>query len=200
MESAATLASSLAVEGRGIFLLSWLEKAELEKSLRIVLTMLAETPWQDFLVPATLDLPNPVLTVLEQRQSEEVPTPGHPLLLLFLDQTAGRVASPGLNGWRRALARAPGSLLVLKHNEAGEFCKGAPDLCSLVTTHRACADMLLASWDDNANDVLRRAWLLGARQPRMPEALSLLPGEPLDEEEFSTWLSYHLDQATPALE
>lgn len=197
MESAATLASSLVAEARGVFVLTWIEKAELEKALRIVLPMLADTPWQDFFVPASLDLPNPLLTVLEQRQSDEQSATEHPLLLLFLDHTAGRVAGPALNGWRRALARAPGSLLVLKHNEAREFYQGAPDLCSFMTTHRACADSLLASWDDVTSAVLREAWL-GKDRPRMPDALSRLPGEPLDQQEFTRWLSYHLDQTAPA--
>jgi len=199
MESAATLASSLIAEGRGVFLLTWLEKSEVERALRIVLTLLGETPWLEFLVPASLDLPNPLLAVLEKRQSQDTSGLADPLLLLFLDHTAGRVAGPALNGWRRGLARTPGSLIVLKHNEAGEFCRGAPDLCSFMITHRACADSLLASWDEDARDVLREAWL-GTGRPRIPEALSILPGESLDETEFRNWLRYHLDQAAPARE
>lgn len=191
MSSAEALARSLTADGSGVYLLTWIEKAELDRTIRLFLAAIGARAWREFLVPAERRLPSGLESLLETRQSDDSGQAADALLLLFLAQTAGRVVGPEMNGWRKALTRPPGSLIIVSDGESREFCRSAPDLCSYMTTHRACADSLLASWTEETETRLRSAWIDGA-PPLLPKSLDALPGESLDEIEFRDWLAYHM--------
>ena len=151
-------------------------------------------------MPSDEALPERLRTVLAARQIDDATTgeqaASEALLILVLEHTAGRVVGPALNGWRKALARPPGSLLVIHEAEVQEFQRGAPDLASFLTAQQLRADSSLPLWDEESCSSLRRAWL---EEPylRLPEAVQSLPGEPLDEDEFRAWLRSHCGSSDP---
>jgi hypothetical protein len=195
MQSADALAESILVEGHGIFLLTWRERTELERAIRVLLVALGPQPCRDFLIRATAPMSSELLAVLERRQSEDVALANEPILMLFFEETAGRAAGPELNGWRSGLSRPPGSVLVMRDREASEFCSGAPDLCSFLTARRAHADAFIASWRSETASALASA-STRAHSITLPASLLALEGDRLSDDEFRAWLRYHLDDHT----
>lgn len=189
MRTAESLAQAVRHTARGIFLLTWREKAELARACLVLRAALEDLPIEEFTLNASA-LSGELLRVLEARQTAEGGDVRSPLLVVYLTQTVGRTAGRALNGWRRGLACASGTIIVVHASEVAAFCADAPDLTSFLLGQRAEADAFLALWSDSTATVLRR-WLQEDRLI-LPRALAALPGDQVDVAEMRQWLAYHL--------
>lgn len=190
MRTAESLAQAVRHTARGIFLLTWREKAELARACLVLRAALEDLPIEEFTLNAS-SLSAELLRVLEARQTAESGDAPSPLLVIYLTQTVGRTAGRALNGWRRGLACALGSIIVIHASEVAAFCADAPDLTSFLLGQRAEADAFLALWSDNTAAVLRR-WL-AEDHIILPRALAALPGGDVDLAEVRQWLAHHLN-------
>lgn len=194
---------------RGVRLLTWRDPGTLARELRVLWSALTATPSGDNsalapLKPAAILIDDPQRLPMVFRDTigkrQEADTVAEhvdeqlPLLMLVARGAAVPLAAE-LNGWRRALAQAAGTLLVVTQAEELGFRRHAPDLASLFEAGTTVADEWLALWDAPLVAALREHWL-SAHPPSIPSEIDVLTGGAFDRPEFERWLTYHLQAAT----
>ena len=193
MGTADQLAFSIRTEGRGVHVLLWDDQADLVRALLVLRAALEGLTAQALLAPTTesgvralrdlVDARSPVEA--DDENGEEAPTPSAgPLWMIFLPQAASKEAGPWLNGWRRSLAKAPGTLLVIRHADFMPFQRSAPDLASFVGPRISDASTMLSIFSPET-----AARLATTLPPEWERIVAQLPGSPPDREEIAHWLA-----------
>lgn len=180
METAERLVRVLRVQTRGIQVLLWEHKTDLLRALLVLKTALPDFPDVPILLPTDqTDLQR--FSILLFEGSEGPPPTSRRILLI--PQASTESVGEWLNGWRRQLAQAPGSLLVIRRVDFAALCRRAPDLMSFAQSDIHEATGLLPLLDKTT---------LGSISERLPnswyEPLSALPGAMPSTDEIADWI------------
>jgi hypothetical protein len=186
MATAERLINSIREDRASIHVLLWDDKEELVK---VVLTMLAGLNSEDIeplLVstgPGNLFQLQSLARTRFQDDVEANPQIAARLWMLFVQQGVAVDIGPWLNGYRRPLADAGGTLLVLRKAEMGAFQRGAPDLASFVGSHIYDAATMLFLVADDVSSKLTRVFPVPLKR-----ILDQLPGEHPSDEDVERWI------------
>ncbi|MCX7012113.1 MAG: hypothetical protein NTW86_06030 [Candidatus Sumerlaeota bacterium] len=195
MLTAEHLAQSITLDRKGVHLLLWQDKEDLYRAMIVLLAALGETPIQPILVASadsavsTLrDLFQTKASDFEQvEHSDEAPRPNRgKLIILFLQQAISETFGPWLNGWRSELAKAPGTLLVVRNADFIDFQRCAPDLASFIGPKIFDASAMLSIWSRETEKRLR-----SSPPKQYLEILRELPGRFPDPKEVRNWIRGH---------
>lgn len=185
MSTAEELAFSIRQEGRGVHVLLWDDQGDLVRALLMFWASLGPAPFEAMLLASTADIeflrakiPSPSV-----EGGNEAGQPARPLWLLFLQQASARVVGHWLNGWRRPLSDAPGTLLLIRHADYEPFQRAAPDLASYVGPRVYDAARMLST---ASTDIVPRINLTLLRPVR--DILRKLPGALPPEDELNRWV------------
>jgi hypothetical protein len=176
MESAEHLIQSILLRNHGIQVLLWEYKTELVRALLLLKSVLTDFPDSPIYLPS------------EQAQLQQLSIHLYedPALktrrFLLIPQASTDTVGTWLNGWRRRLSEAPGTVMVIRRADYGPLCRRAPDLMSFVNSEVHEAGGLLP---------LTNLKTLNMLTNRLPEAwypsLQLLPGEMPEQNEITEW-------------
>ena len=115
MSTAEELAFSISQEGRGVHVLLWDDQGDLARALLIFWASLGPAPFETMLLASTADIEilRAKIPAPSGEGIGEAGPPPRPLWLLFIQQASASVVGPWLNGWRRPLSDARGTLLLI---------------------------------------------------------------------------------------
>lgn len=108
---------------------------------------------------------------------------GDTFWMLFIQQANSREIGPRMNGWRKPLAEAPGSLLLIRHADFDTFQRHAPDLVSFVGPRIYSASNMLSIFSDKTYQNMD----VDLFDP-LPAILRHLPGEQPGKEGILEWI------------
>jgi len=189
------LAQSIQIDGKGIHVLLWDDQDDLVRSLMVLLAVLNDWSIRFFLLSSAeqaakdlrqlFDLQIPTEDGLLSEMDSLRP-PRKNLLVLFLQQATSSTIGPYLNGWRSALAEAPGTLLVIRKADFIDFQRNAPDLTSFFGPKIYDSSLMLSIWNENTAKKI---------SPILPDKvrgiLKELPGHPPLQPEIEEWIKHH---------
>jgi hypothetical protein len=180
MESAGHLAQSLRFQPRGIHVLLWEDKADLVRALIIVKAVLPEVKTPIVLSPVSINLQKFSIRLFESEQESillDAPR------IIIIPQASTEVVGAWLNGWRRRLAEAPGTLIVIRRADFTSLCLRAPDLMSFAQSdvHEATGLLPLIESEilENIPNQIPDDW---------KTALNALPGEIPSDDDIVRWI------------
>lgn len=181
---------SLSEERAAIHVLLWDDQEDLVRALAVVLAAANDRGTRPLLIShAAGDLARLQLQVRNRYPADAViQEPGDlgeldRLWLLFIQQGTSAEVGPWLNGYRRPLAQAGGTLLVIREAEFGTFQQSAPDLSSFVGPHIYNASSILFV----ASEQLYKG-LSPIIPPEICAILTQLPGEIPSRKSLEDWL------------
>ena len=195
MSTAEELAFSIQTEGHGVHCLLWDDKDDLVRALLILNAAMGNIKVWSFLVSTDESISRLKKVINERPAPEEHDSPdvGHgpsPFWILFLQQAVTQRMGPWLNGWRDPLARAPGTLLVVRHADFDAFQRSAPDLASFIGPKIYNASTMLSIWSSTVSNEIR---------PDLPSdqesILDQLPGPPPLRDDLVKWIAANTDVA-----
>ena len=186
MPTAELLAKSILIEGRGVFSLLWEDIDDLARALIVFSAAFRDTP-----VTAQLVSPGPkdilVLQHLVESRidlEEKTGTEGKTFWILFLHQASSETVGPWLNGWRRPISEAPGTLIVVRHGDYEDFQRFAPDLASFIGPRISSASNMLSLVSRPIREHLRSNLPKNIRN-----CLERLPGDLPPKEQIEKWIT-----------
>ncbi len=188
MRTAEHLAKEILLEKKGVYSLVWDNKGELVRALLTVLAVFDSMPIKPMFLDSTdesirllkksLDI-QPNGDINESRNREEI-------RLFFLQQATSGTTGPWLNGWRSYLAKAPGTLIVIRNADFTAFQRKAPDLASFVGPKIFETANMLSLWRSETYDKI---------EPVLPEhileIINRFPGNCPSEKEIAEWIKQH---------
>ncbi len=194
MATAEQFAKSILLEKRGIHVLLWNNQDDLVRSLLVMLAVLKDLPKYPLLLSSSKEASRLLRPIFElQSTSEEkhleegslLPV-RNDLLIIFLQQATSHSIGPWLNGWRRALAEEPGSILVIRNADFSDFQRFAPDLASFFGPKIHDSATMLSIWREKTAKKIK-----SVLPYHFCTILDELPGQSPSKKEIDHWLKQH---------
>lgn len=181
---------SLTEEHATVHLLLWDDQEDLIRALIVVLAAVSDRGVLPLLVSsASADLLNLQQQVRNRYavdaviQEPENIDRLERLWLLFIQQGTSMDVGPWLNGYRRPLAQAGGTLVVVREAELGTFQRAAPDLASFVGPRIYNASSMLFAVSEAVYERLSPIV-----PPEIETILLQLPGRRPSQESLGEWV------------
>ncbi|MFQ5640352.1 MAG: hypothetical protein ACE5IR_20425 [bacterium] len=194
MATSEHLADSILIERQGVHALVWDDKGDLIRALLILLEVIDKIPIKPFLLSSVEESEKALRKLFEIQPvsandvylDDAIKTSRDELLLIFLQQATNTTIGPLLNGWRSALAKPPGTLLVVRNADFTSFQREAPDLASFIGPKITDSSTILYIWSQKTAQKIQR---------QLPQTitnmLKKLPGEQPATKEISDWITQH---------
>ena len=166
-------------------MLLWDDQGDLARALLIFWASLGPAPFETMLLASTADIEilRAKIPAPSGEGIGEAGPPPRPLWLLFIQQASASVVGPWLNGWRRPLSDARGTLLLIRHADYEPFQRAAPDLASYVGPRVFDAARMLSLVSPGVVPCIHIALLSSVR-----DILRKLPGALPPGNELEGWL------------
>ncbi len=183
---------SVVTDRAGVHVLLWEDKNELVRALLVLNAVMQTTRIQFIAVSGEESDINHLIQVIDARRpnllSSENDDPGeseNPFLVLLFQQASSQSIGPWLNGWRNPLSESPGSLLVIRSADFGQFQRNAPDLSSYVGPKLLDSSSMISHFSP---EIL--SGLCAVLAPSAIEALQRLPGVLPTPDELEQWIRF----------
>lgn len=194
MATAEQMAKSLLLDGGGVHCLLWEDQDDLVRALIVFRASLLGATLLPCLLSSAEQSVGELRKILEMRPVEKNDENDYfvfeqtrkAILILFLQQAASETIGPWLNGWRSALAKPPGTLIVIRYADFIAFQRHAPDLAGFIGPKIHDASSFLSLWSQETSKRL---------QIELPKdfatLLKQLPGKTPSPIEIKTWIEQH---------
>jgi hypothetical protein len=191
MNTAELYAKNIIIEHKGIYLLEWSEKPDLVRALIVLIPIIGEEIINPTLLDSGIAAKKYLKDLFQIKQGSDnildddaLGPDRKEMLFLFLQQAASSTVGPILNGWRSALAGAPGTILFVRSPDVSALQRSAPDLSSFIGPKMADTSNFLSIWSHETQIKL---------SDKLPKSiwqiLEKLPGSMPQNQELATWIA-----------
>lgn len=188
---------SVMADRAGIHAILWDDKTELVRALLVLRAVMQAVEFEFLAVSGGQNDLDQLIGIIDARRPNPVQSDADNLavrentfVILLLQQASSQTVGPWLNGWRTPLSEPPGSILVIRAADFGQFQRNAPDLSSFIGPKVLDSSSMISHFSTKVVSSLS-----ATLPPAAIDALARLPGEMPTRNQLNDWIQRCADES-----